>query len=149
MRGRQRETDTHTLPTTVYLFWLLSALPASLGGSDCPRIQTPKRERNRPSRGPRGPWRGAGLRPLPCCSPACRRARARWGGSWKPAPVSPGNPPASLRSNFETEAARSRRRNMRREQEPGSLTVADRSRSAPFPGLSSGLVRPLHATRLE
>lgn len=66
-----------------------------------------------------------------------------------PAPVSPGNPPASLRSNFETEAARSRRRDVRREQEPGSLTVAGRSRSAPFPGLSSGLVRQLHAARLK
>lgn len=40
--------------------------------------------------------------------------------------------------------ARSPRRDARREQEPRSLTVAGRSRSAPFPGLSSGLVGPLH-----
>lgn len=56
---------------------MLSAHPASLGGSDCPRIQTPKREGNRPSRGPRPhPVRG---------DPGEEQASARFRAAAQPA----------------------------------------------------------------
>lgn len=153
----------------MYLFWLRSALPVSLGGSDGPRIQTPIGREITPlaARGlhveaTQGPGRAAGTlerdRPPPPASvlqPSPERAEDKAGrGRWFPR--------ETLRRRCGLTFG-ARPRNVRRwgrrgaeggmcaasKLEPGSLTVASRSRSAPFPGLSSGLVRPLPAARLE
>lgn len=102
----------------------------------------------RQAAGQRGPGRGAGRRrPLPCCSPA----RSALGIKLDAGTGFPGNPPRRCGLTFGSrprDVPRWGRRGAEgglcaaSKQETGSLTVASRSRSAPFPGLSSGLVRP-------
>lgn len=122
------------------------------------------RKGNRPSRGPWGPpgSRAAGTlergRPPPLASvlqPSPKRAGDQAGrGRWFPRETLRRRCGLTLGPRPRHGPRRGRRGAEGRlcaasKQETGSLTVASRSRSAPFPGLSSGLVRPLPAARLE
>lgn len=164
MPGRQRERDMHTPHHYGVVLVEIRApcLHRWIGRSQDPEAN---RKGNRPSRAPRAPpgSRAAGTlergRPPPplasVLQPSPKRAGDQAGsGRWFPRetlrrPCGPTLGPRPRHGPRRGRRGAEGRLCAASKQETGSLTVASRSGSAPFPGLSSGLVRPLPAARLE